>query len=91
MKVFGANHNIIGGNTPAHRNVISGNDRMGIAFDTNGPQQSDYNRVEGNYIGTDATGNIAIPNSWDGIDAGRSIGGIIINNVISGNTGDGLN
>ena len=44
--------NMIGGPTPADRNVISGN-RAGISFF---PTSADHNSVQGNFIGTDATG-----------------------------------
>lgn len=53
------------------------------------------NVIFGNYIGTDATGNHALPNA-DGIvigdgASGNVIGGPLGGNVISGNTGAGVN
>ena len=48
----------IGGPDPSQRNLISGNDQSGIAVFGN----SDEVSIEGNFIGTDATGNAAIPN-----------------------------
>jgi hypothetical protein len=53
------------------------------------------NVIQGNFIGTDATGTIAVPNLGDGIivDSGTNlIGGtnVASANVISGNTGNGI-
>jgi titin len=56
---LGAHHNIIGGQTAADRNIISGND-TGIYLSNAGV---DSNLIIGNYIGTDVTGTIAIENS----------------------------
>src|SRR5262249_42757908 len=97
----GANHNLIGGgSTPAARNVISGNTGAGIIITGTG---SDYNLVQGNYIGTDSTGAVAVGNTpaqgvaitlgaqhnvigTDGDGTNDATEG----NVISGNTGDGI-
>jgi parallel beta-helix repeat protein len=54
----GSNNNIIGGATAAARNLISGNGFEGIRiFNSSG------NQVLGNFIGTNAAGTAAIPNS----------------------------
>jgi len=50
-------NNIIGGTTAAARNVISGNDGFGVAIMT---AQASGNLVEGNYVGSDASGMTAI-------------------------------
>ena len=55
--------NMIGGTTPADRNVISGN-REGISFF---PNTADHNFVQGNFIGTDATGALPRGNLFEGI------------------------
>ena len=55
--------NVIGGTTPADRNVISGN-RLGISFF---PTPADHNTVQGNFIGTDATGVLRRGNLFEGI------------------------
>jgi parallel beta-helix repeat protein len=79
----------IGGTTAAARNVISGNNFIGIKiFGGN-----DY-FIKGNYIGTDRTGNAPLPNGV-GIQATAIltvIGGTTAaeGNVISGNTDRGI-
>jgi parallel beta-helix repeat protein len=55
--------NMIGGTTPADRNVISGN-RVGISFF---PASADHNSVQGNFIGTDATGALPRGNMFEGV------------------------
>ena len=84
--------NIIGGTTPDLRNVISGNDQVGIRLAALG---ASGNRVLGNYIGTDAAGNAAVPNFQGVLILGAPrnlIGGTApgAGNVISGNTSAGI-
>ncbi len=79
----------IGGDTPADRNVISGN-QFG-AFMTG----ASNNVVQGNYIGTDADGNQQIQNDTSGIRVGgpdTTIGGTSPGqeNLIAFNGGDGV-
>lgn len=52
----------IGGTDPGARNVISGNLVNGIALETFGSFLVDRVVVEGNWIGTDATGLMPLPN-----------------------------
>ena len=80
---------VIGGTGPGAGNVISGNLSNGISIATSGVV------VEGNLIGTDATGNSAIPNQNDGIDlvgSFNTIGGTTAGarNLISGNRVHGV-
>jgi CSLREA domain-containing protein len=80
--------NTIGGATAAARNVISGNSVEGISM------SGTRNVIVGNFVGTDASGEAAVPNS-EGIFAGaanNTIGGTtaVERNVISGNSGHGL-
>ncbi len=81
--------NLIGGDTAAAGNVISGNNR-GIELVGSG-------MVEGNFIGTDLTGTIAVPNLDVGVSSsGATIGGLTSTpgappgNLISGNGTAGL-
>jgi hypothetical protein len=90
--VGGNSQNVtIGGITPGAGNLISGNALGGISIGGSaGPVL-----IEGNTIGTDATGSYAIANSGGvGVSAssGVTIGGTTgaARNVISGNTGDGV-
>jgi CSLREA domain-containing protein len=87
--VLGADHNIIGGTTPAQRNLLSGNDLYGVNM-VGAP--TIQNVVEGNYIGTDASGMHAIANGISGVEINsqasqNTIGGLTAGarNVISGN------
>jgi photosystem II stability/assembly factor-like uncharacterized protein len=84
---------LIGGTTPEARNVISGNSGLGnisLGSNNSGSQAT----VQGNYIGTDVTGNVALnapgPYIYAGISVssvGHVIGGLVPGapNVISGN------
>jgi titin len=91
---YGATNNFIGNTNPAARNVISGNRYYGILInDTN----SDGNVIQGNNIGLDASGSIAVPNQYSGIGVfydpkSTIIGGTNAGarNVISGNLQDGI-
>ncbi len=86
----GAN-NEIGGERVSDRNIISGNDSVGIFVG------SADNWIAGNYIGTDITGTAAIPN-FNGIAVQGSSNIIGVDpdgegqgNLISGNTATGVN
>ncbi len=50
-----------GGNDAAETNVVSGNRGSGIRI------ESDDNHVAGNFIGLNAAGAAAIPNTWGGV------------------------
>ena len=81
----------IGGEVPAKRNVISGNGVGGI--DLRAPSES--NRIFGNYIGIDAVGAAAIPNTGFGIrikGESNRIGADLpgAGNLISGNWQAGI-
>lgn len=93
---YGSTNNLIGTDADGasdelERNVISGNDDNGILFSGD----SDQNVVAGNYIGTDAAGNAALPNN-KGIRivqcSNNRIGGTLAaeRNVISGNQSAGV-
>jgi parallel beta-helix repeat protein len=88
----GSATNTIGGTSSAYRNVISGNDSAGVKFYGAG---ATGNVVQGNYIGTNATGSAAVGNGA-GVHVneapGNTIGGSAsgARNVISGNKSDGV-
>jgi titin len=80
-------------NTVGFTNVISGND-TGVLIIGSG---SDGNTVMGNMIGTNLAGNVAIANTFDGIDVTNGAQNNVIGgdtaperNIISGNGGDGV-
>ncbi|MGB2895618.1 MAG: right-handed parallel beta-helix repeat-containing protein [Anaerolineales bacterium] len=89
-----AEQNTVGGDTPAERNVISGNTWSGVQVTGLG---TDYNLIKGNFIGTDSTGTSALPNENDGVlfvEGARwnTIGGTNPGegNLISGNAWSGV-
>ncbi len=98
MLAEGATANVIGGSTPADRNVIAGNNSPGT---TSGAgvwledQSTADNVILGNYLGTNAAGSAAIPNDF-GINAqsaaGTRIGGPTPGerNLVSGNSNTGV-
>ena len=88
-------NNLIGGTTAADRNVISGNSLGGVHLIAAG------STVEGNYIGTDATGTFAVGNGDEGIlvqAQNSTIGGtapgagnvIAASTIVSNGHGDGI-
>ncbi len=97
--IYGA-YNTIGGTTAAARNIISGNGN-GISINSagrpaNSPSNDSFgNAILGDYIGTDPSGTLAVPNSTGiqlvGGTYGNTIGGTLSGegNLISGN-GDGI-
>ncbi|TFH35486.1 MAG: hypothetical protein E4G95_06845, partial [Bacteroidia bacterium] len=85
--VVNAPSNIIGGKTVAERNIISGNASMGLYI---GWMGATGNTVQGNYIGTNLDGAVAMGNGQEGIlinGPGNFIGGREpgTKNLISGN------
>jgi hypothetical protein len=82
---------VVGGATPAARNLISGNGEDGIAL-----VSPSGTRIEGNYIGTDGSGITDLGNTNKGVSvvfaSGTTVGGTTAaaRNVISGNDGSGL-
>jgi len=80
---------IVGGSSPAARNIISGNLNGVELFGSS-------NQVSGNFIGTDATGTAALGNTQSGIVvddnvSGNTIGGATgLGNTIAFNGNDGI-
>jgi hypothetical protein len=90
--IDGSSNNTVGGTTEAARNVISGNNLHGIEI-----KEAVNNKIEGNYIGTDVSGNADLGNLGEGIlvyigARNNIIGGTIpgSRNLISGNDGRGI-
>ncbi len=87
-----APNNLIGGTAAGARNLISGNGTFGIVISG---MTATGNRVQGNYIGTDASGTAALENRSSGIQLSApncTIGGATAGagNLISGNAFAGL-
>jgi hypothetical protein len=93
--VGGAQNNTIGsGSSAGGRNVISGNIFQGIVIADSG---TNSNKVQGNIIGLNAAGTVAIPNQFEGVAifgsaSSNTIGGTtaVSPNIISGNIGSGI-
>ena len=89
--IVGAPINVVGGSAPGAGNVISGNDGSGVRI--LGPTASD-NRVQGNHIGVDVSGQFAIGNGGKGVwirspnnligGVGSGEGNIISNSSLAG-------
>jgi parallel beta-helix repeat protein len=90
---FGAASNTIGGTNTGAGNIISGNGKAGIFLNQT---SVGANLVQGNLIGTDVTGKVALGNTFAGITiSGASsnlIGGTVsaARNVLAGNKQDGI-
>ncbi len=94
ISLTGSSKVTIGGTADADRNWISGNRGNGVVITGDGESQG--NRFLGNYVGTDATGAVAVPNFNSGVlingssgnfvGADHAVGGALGGgNVISGN------
>jgi titin len=86
----GSGNNVIGGTTPDARNIFSGAVEGTVITQTAGSG----NLVEGNQVGTDASGTSSVPNQ-DGLaesGTGDTIGGTTTGarNVFSGNSRSGV-
>jgi Domain of unknown function (DUF4347)/Cadherin domain/Right handed beta helix region/Laminin G domain len=89
----GSDGNVVGGATAAARNVVSGNNHYGVEFQFG----SQNNRLEGNFIGTTASGLVALGNLNGGVAFWNAGSGNVVGgggggagNVISGNGGIGV-
>ena len=91
--VLGSKDNRVGGTNPGEHNVISGNFSYGIVVADSGTENT---VVQGNYVGTDATGALAVPNA-NGIGAFNGARNTLVGgdapgagNLVSGNTFNGI-
>jgi hypothetical protein len=92
ITLSGVSGTLVGGTNSGSGNIISGNLQNGIYLQTS---SSGTNLVQGNYIGTDVTGRMAISNQLSGVwieSAGNLIGGPTASarNLISGNGNTGV-
>src|SRR5262249_24531800 len=98
IEFLGVDNNTVGGTAASARNVVSGNGDAGILLASNG------NTIQGNFIGTNAAGTVAISNgatfssppTGDGIfiqsnRTGNLIGGTLpgAGNLVVANTSNG--
>ena len=97
IAIFGSPNNTIGGTADESRNLISANGRNGIyIFSSPVYPDATNNNIQGNYIGTDTTGNLPQGNAEDGINlynaTNNTIGGTTpeAGNLISGNGFNGV-
>ena len=96
IQIFDGDDNLIGGNSAASRNIISGNNTNGVIIAENG-NATTGNLVRGNYIGTDVNGTTALGNSFNGVGidfnaSDNSVGGTFAGegNLIAFNGMDGV-
>ncbi|MFZ4523092.1 MAG: right-handed parallel beta-helix repeat-containing protein [Bacteroidales bacterium] len=81
-----ASHNRLGGSNPGERNVISGNKVYGVVYYGN----CNNNTTEVNFIGTDISGTMPLPNATGVcLDCGSNHNRIL-GNLISGNQNYGI-
>ncbi len=94
----GSTNNTVGGTETTRRNIVSGNDGHGVTVQ----DDATGNNVQGNYIGTDITGTVGIPNgilyTTNGVGvqivfaSDNTVGGTsaAARNIIAGNYWDGV-
>ena len=89
-----ADANLVGGLAATHGNVIAASSQNGIMIIGEG---TDANRVEGNFIGTDITGTVAMGNGREGVAVYGGDGNVVGStdparrNVIGANAWAGVN
>ena len=70
VNILNSTNNVVGGDTAAARNVISGNASSGVAIDAVAGAPipvSSGNVIKGNYVGMNAAGTAALPNVASGV------------------------
>ncbi|HEY2413883.1 MAG TPA: dockerin type I domain-containing protein [Pirellulaceae bacterium] len=93
VEIFSSSGNRIGGTTPEARNLISANQHIGVEI--HDAFSASQNVVQGNFIGTDASGAPMLGNGDAGVSivgdfaeaSGNLVGGIVpgVGNIIAGN------
>ena len=98
IDIFDTSNNTVGGTSAAARNVIADNGSGGVTIFSDGMLPAAGNVIMGNYIGTDATGTVALGNGTEGAGvqitdaSGNTVGGTTsgAGNLISGNLAGGV-
>jgi CSLREA domain-containing protein len=89
---YGASDSLVGGPDPAERNVVSGNGGFGIKI-SHTPQTT-RNEVQGNFVGTDVTGEAGPGYARNGMSGvilhDGAAGNTVLENVISNNANSGV-
>ena len=91
VHIFNGSSNTIGGMTADARNVISGNNQYGVSIFGDGPVSAAGNVVQGNFIGTDGTGAVALGNSSHGVFIGTALFNQASDNTIGGTASGAAN
>ncbi|MFY9554168.1 MAG: FG-GAP-like repeat-containing protein, partial [Blastocatellia bacterium] len=84
-----ASNNGVGSFASGGPNLISGNNRNGVAVVTTGTSCSN-NNISDNYIGTNAAGTVSLGNTLHGVYIENSPNTLVDFCVVSGNGGDGI-
>lgn len=84
----GSGAQYVGGPTPEHRNIISGNGPWGAAIQMS--QALNGVVIQGNYIGTDHTGTLPLGNHNRGIDNEYAKNTQILDNIICAHLTNGI-
>ena len=94
IHIQGGKRNVVGGLEPGQGNLISGNGQAGVRISGD---QAFENHLLGNFIGTDLSGTVAIPNGSHGVEiTGLASSTNVGNeedgagNLISGNSANGI-
>ena len=92
ITIGGSDNNVIGGDNWDDGNVISGNTVVGIFISGAPPDSySADNLIKNNNIGLNPDKTAAVPNARGITITNGTIGAQIIDNIISGNTNEGIN
>ena len=89
--IYQSSGNTVGGTSAASRNIISGNERVGVGIRSDGGMRAEGNRVQGNFIGVDVSGASPLGNGFNGVELQRVYGNTVggtnpgARNVISSN------
>jgi hypothetical protein len=94
IRIQNSNGNSIGGTAAGSRNIINGAPEAGVQI----MDAASFNRVQGNYIGTNAAGTVADANVFgvlvegQGNNSNNTVGGTVVSarNVIAGNLRHGV-